>query len=243
MSWKQVCCVFDLEVHRYAQYSMKVQTHCPQITKASVVLWTKDWTSYPPLKRNISESNLAKNDVKVPRPKIDYILLLGRKNFGFIFLVIRRSETERSTKEKQFECFLPLLDGKKKEGVFNKGIYCLPHVEKRGKAQTLFQAKDMCSVCEGYCSYSLCLWTRFSKGMKMDFNSLERELREFWWNKLPSGLGSRFSHVILDWYWHWIKKLLIKAEVSGTLCQPLYHLLVFTSPEVGKMIHSLLATQ
>lgn len=141
MSWKQVCCVFDLEVHRYAQYSMKVQTHCPQITKASVVLWSKDWTSYPPLKRNISESNLAKNDVKVPRPKIDYILLLGRKNFGFIFLVIRRSETERSTKEKQFECFLPLLDGKKKEGGFNKGIYCLPHVEKKGKSSDIIPSK------------------------------------------------------------------------------------------------------
>lgn len=126
---------------RYAQYSMKVQTHCPQNTKASVALWTEDWTSYPSLKRNISESDLAKNDVKVPRPKIDYILLLGRKNFRFIFLVIRRSETERSTKEKQFECFLPLLDEKKKEGGFNKGMYCLPHVEKKGKNSDVISSK------------------------------------------------------------------------------------------------------
>lgn len=97
----------------------------------------------------------------------------------------------------------------------------------------------MGSICEGYCSHSLCLWTRFSKGMKMDFKSLEREWREFRWNKLPSGLGSRFSHVMLDWYRHWIKKLIIKAKVSGTLSQPLYHLLVFKSPEIDRQNHPL----
>lgn len=135
----------------YAQCRTEVQTHCRQSTKASVVLWHEDRTSYPLLKRNISKSDLAKNDIQVPWPKLDYILLPGQKIFRFIYLlVILRSKTERSTKENNLTVSY-LYWIRKGWGIY-KGIYCLPHAgkKKKEKAQTIFQVKEVGSIGKNY---------------------------------------------------------------------------------------------